>query len=129
MCYIFFDFDSYNYKCDFTWLVKVRFCSTLGYRLVDFLNCNGDSRPNDRPFGYETVYLPLGKVADTPFHIQVDELCHDINYDLWMYRSATPKSTLTLYNRSSALAALIMITALRYKVLCDLQWAKLIKTC
>ena len=22
-----------------------------------------------RPFGYERVYLPLDKVADTPFHI------------------------------------------------------------
>ena len=25
-------------------------------------------------FGYERVYLPLWKVADTPFHIQGDEL-------------------------------------------------------
>ena len=27
-----------------------------------------------RPLGYERVYLPLYKVADTPFHIQGDEL-------------------------------------------------------
>ena len=27
-----------------------------------------------RPLGYERVYLPLYKVADTPFHIQVDDL-------------------------------------------------------
>ena len=27
-----------------------------------------------RPFGYKRVYLPLRKVADTPFHIQGDEL-------------------------------------------------------
>ena len=27
-----------------------------------------------RPLGYERVYLPLFKVADTPFHIQGDEL-------------------------------------------------------
>ena len=26
------------------------------------------------PFGYERVYLPLCKVADTPFNIQRDEL-------------------------------------------------------
>ena len=26
-----------------------------------------------RPLGYERVYLPLYKVADTPFHIQGDE--------------------------------------------------------
>ena len=26
-----------------------------------------------RTLGYERVYLPLGKVADTPFHIQGDE--------------------------------------------------------
>ena len=28
-----------------------------------------------RPLGYERVYLPLYKGADTPFHIQGDELC------------------------------------------------------
>ena len=28
-----------------------------------------------RHLGYERVYLPLGKVADTPFHIQGDDLC------------------------------------------------------
>ena len=27
-----------------------------------------------RPFGYERVYLPLYKVADTPFHIQGDDI-------------------------------------------------------
>ena len=27
-----------------------------------------------RHLGYEGVYLPLGKVADTPFHIQGDDL-------------------------------------------------------
>ena len=27
-----------------------------------------------RPLGYERVYLPLSKVADTPFHIQRDKL-------------------------------------------------------
>ena len=27
-----------------------------------------------RPLGYERVYLPLCNVADTPFHIQGDEL-------------------------------------------------------
>ena len=26
-----------------------------------------------RPLGYERVYLPLHKVADTPFHIQGDD--------------------------------------------------------
>ena len=26
-----------------------------------------------RPLGYERVYLPLCKVADTPFHIQGDD--------------------------------------------------------
>ena len=28
----------------------------------------------DRLLGYERVYLPLGKVADTPFHIQGDDM-------------------------------------------------------
>ena len=28
-----------------------------------------------RPPGYERVYLPLCKVADTPFHIQGDHVC------------------------------------------------------
>ena len=27
-----------------------------------------------RPFRYERVYLPLCKVADTPFHIQRDDI-------------------------------------------------------
>ena len=27
-----------------------------------------------RPLEYERVYLPFGKVADTPFHIQVDDM-------------------------------------------------------
>ena len=30
-------------------------------------------------FGYEKVYLPLCEVADTPFHIQWDELSHCFN--------------------------------------------------
>ena len=30
------------------------------------------------PIGYEKVYLPLCKVADTPFHIQGDEMFFDI---------------------------------------------------
>ena len=29
----------------------------------------------NRPFGYERVYLPLYKAADTPFHIQGDDMC------------------------------------------------------
>ena len=29
-----------------------------------------------RPLGYERVYLPLYKVADTPFHIQGDEMLY-----------------------------------------------------
>ena len=29
-----------------------------------------------RPLGYERVYLPLYKVADTPFHIQRDDIIH-----------------------------------------------------
>ena len=28
----------------------------------------------ESPFGYERVYLPLHKVADTPFHIQGDQV-------------------------------------------------------
>ena len=30
----------------------------------------------NRPLRYERVYLPLGKVADTPFHISLDHLCY-----------------------------------------------------
>ena len=29
-----------------------------------------------RPLGYERVYLTLCKVADTPFHIQGDDMCN-----------------------------------------------------
>ena len=31
-----------------------------------------DPSETGRPLGYERVYLPLYKVADTPFHIQGD---------------------------------------------------------
>ena len=31
-------------------------------------------KDNHRPLGYERVYLPLCKVADTPFHIQGDAM-------------------------------------------------------
>ena len=34
-----------------------------------------------RPLGYERVYLPLYKVADTPFHIQGDEVQHCADFD------------------------------------------------
>ena len=36
-----------------------------------------------RPLGYERVYLPLRKVADTPFHIQGDELFKDSSHILF----------------------------------------------
>ena len=32
-----------------------------------------------RPFGYERVYLPLYKVADTPFHIQGSDFSYITN--------------------------------------------------
>ena len=35
-----------------------------------------------RPLGYERVYLPLCKVADTPFHIQDDKLLLHIKFTL-----------------------------------------------
>ena len=35
---------------------------------------SGIRRTIFRPLGYERVYLPLYKVADTPFHIQGDDL-------------------------------------------------------
>ena len=31
-----------------------------------------------RPLEYERVYQPLYKVADTPFHIQRDDLCSQL---------------------------------------------------
>ena len=31
-------------------------------------------KDTSRPLGYERVYLPLTKVADTSFHIQGDEV-------------------------------------------------------
>ena len=34
-----------------------------------------------RPLGYERVYLPLCKVADTPFHSQGDDLSNVPNTD------------------------------------------------
>ena len=51
---------------------------------INFINCYGSTTIRNfstltlrgltlRPFGYERVYLPLHKVADTPFHIQGDD--------------------------------------------------------
>ena len=37
-----------------------------------------------RPLGYERVYLPLCKVADTPFQVQGDEY---VNRRWWPFRS------------------------------------------
>ena len=34
------------------------------------------------PLGYERVHLPLYKVADTPFHIQGDELCSNLCHSM-----------------------------------------------
>ena len=41
-------------------------------------------RSTIRPLGYERVYLPLYKVADTPFHIQRDVLysVHFLFFDM-----------------------------------------------
>ena len=36
--------------------------------------CALESSRLSRPLGYERVYLPLCEVADTPFHIQGDDL-------------------------------------------------------
>ena len=37
--------------------------------------CSRNVNPINPPLGYERVYLSLGKVADTPFYIQGDEVC------------------------------------------------------
>ena len=43
-------------------------------------NNSAISRTTVRPFWYERVYLPIFyKVANTPFHIQGDALCIEIN--------------------------------------------------
>ena len=42
--------------------------------------------PVDRPLAYERVHLPLCKVADTPFHIQEDEMFDaSVHYILYMH--------------------------------------------
>ena len=42
-----------------------------------------------RPLGYERVFLPLCKVADTPFHIQEhDILCYGKHQQLLLFASA-----------------------------------------
>ena len=45
------------------------------YTLADVLKVRNKQQSGTiRPLGYERVYLPLCKVADTPFHIQGDKL-------------------------------------------------------
>ena len=48
------------------------------------------------PLGYERVYLPLCKVADTPFHIQGDHTRKDVrrNNSYWFFN--TPPAVLCL---------------------------------
>ena len=43
-----------------------------------------------RPLGYERVYLPLFQVADTPFHIQGDDI-KLVLFVLLLVRSITPR--------------------------------------
>ena len=41
----------------------------------------------NRPLGYERVYLPLYEVADTPIHIQGDEICTvGLQKQMWVSR-------------------------------------------
>ena len=37
-----------------------------------------------RPLGYERVYLPLYKVADTPFHTQGDDMCTYMSDNIYL---------------------------------------------
>ena len=39
---------------------------------------NQQNNPVSRPLGYEKVYLPLCEVADTPFHIQEEEVIYQV---------------------------------------------------
>ena len=39
----------------------------------EYLKIGFQNSESFRPLGYERVYLPLHKVADTPFHIQGDD--------------------------------------------------------
>ena len=53
---------------------KIRLCTEFR----NFMSGKGGSINNSPPpLGYEKVYLPLCKVAYTPFHIQGDELLCD----------------------------------------------------
>ena len=37
----------------------------------------------NRPLGYESVYLPLSEVADTPFYLKRDEMHAHFKLILW----------------------------------------------
>ena len=71
-------YDSFKWKQPFA--AHGLYLSVVRVKLQDTnLYYNDISPPNSqsviiRPLGYERVYLPLCKVADTPFHIQGDEL-------------------------------------------------------
>ena len=44
------------------------------------------SRKGSRHLGHERVHLPLGKVADVPFHIQNDEVfVKEMNFCSYFY--------------------------------------------
>ena len=67
-----------------------------------------------RPLGYERVHLPLGKVADTPFHIQGDEFIVDIKiYGLLTHHNCNGLTYCTLYKIFHASVEAGMTRALR----------------
>ena len=47
--------------------------ATLAHKLTHIVNIS--DLVIHRSLGYERVYLPLCKVADTPYHIQGDDMC------------------------------------------------------
>ena len=59
-----------HYKCVLWWLLLAG-----NYPEHGQMACQKSLNMNiRRPLGYERVYLPLSKVADTPFHIQGDDV-------------------------------------------------------
>ena len=69
-----------NYLLALTWCIPLYLQWMLLFIKIYVMSCG--AWMTILPLGYERVYLPLCKVADTPFHIQGDELC-DKGWGKW----------------------------------------------
>ena len=75
-----------------------------------------------RPLGYERVYLPLYKVADTPFHIRGDGECvftgcEDTLYTWWSFHGVFVHMTLAQHMETGKISTVENNTAVQRQII------------